>query len=45
MHIEGLLPVSLCLVTLLNNEQCSQFEKIRLQHVQMFPVSKLNCLA
>ena len=35
MHIEGFLPVNLCLVTLLSSEQCSQFKKFQLQHVQM----------
>ena len=25
MHVEGLLPTNLCLVTLLSAEQCSQF--------------------
>jgi len=29
MHVEGLLPATLCLVTLLKSEQCSQFERFR----------------
>ena len=33
MHVEGLLSANLCLVTLLSSEQCSQFERFRLQHV------------
>ena len=28
MHVEGLLPVKMCLVTLLSSEQCLQFEKL-----------------
>ena len=35
MHVEGLPPASSCLVTLLSLEQCSQFERFHLQHVQM----------
>ena len=35
MHIKGSLPAILCLVTLLSSEQCLQFERFRLQHVQM----------
>ena len=35
MHVEGLLPANLCLITLLSSEQCSQFERFCLQHVQM----------
>ena len=35
MHVESLQPANLCLVTLLSSEQCSQFERVRLQHVQM----------
>ena len=35
MYVEGLLPSNLCLVTLLNSEQCLQFERFRLQHIQM----------
>jgi len=27
VHVEGLLPVNLCLVTLLHSEQYSQFER------------------
>ena len=33
-HAEGLLPANLCLVTLLNSEQCSTLERFRLQHVE-----------
>ena len=32
---EGLLPANLCLVTLISLEQCSQFERFRLQHIQV----------
>ena len=35
IHVEGLLPANLCLVTLLSLEQCSQSERFRLKHVQM----------
>ena len=35
MHVDCLLAAKLCLVTLLNLEQCSQFQRFRLQHVQM----------
>ena len=35
VHVEGLLPANLCLVTLLSLEQCSVFQKFHLQHVQM----------
>ena len=35
MHVEGLLPASLCLVTLLISQQCSQFERFHLQPAQM----------
>jgi len=35
MHVEGLLPANLCLITLLSSEYCSQFERFCLQHVQM----------
>ena len=35
MNVGGLLPANLCLVILLNSEQCSQFERFRLQHIQM----------
>ena len=35
MHVEGLLPANLCLVSLLSSEQCSQFERFCLQPVQM----------
>ena len=35
MHIERLLPAKMCLVTLLSSEQCLQFERFHLQHVQM----------
>ena len=42
MHVEGLMPASLCLVILISSEQCSQFERFRLQHVQM--VNKASSL-
>jgi len=32
MHVEGLQPANLCLVTSLSSVQCSQFETFRLQH-------------
>ena len=32
--VEGLLPANLCL-SLLSSEQCAQFERFRIQHVQM----------
>ena len=35
MHVEGLLGVNLCLVTLFSWEQCSQLERFRLQNIQM----------
>ena len=35
MHVKCLLAINFCLVTLLSSEQCSQFERFRLQHVQM----------
>ena len=35
MNVEGLLPANLCLGDLLSSEQCSQFERFRLQHVQI----------
>ena len=35
MHFEGLVSANLCLVTLLSSEQCIQFERFRLQHIQM----------
>ena len=35
MHVEGLLPASVSLVTLLSSEQSSQFERFRVQHVQV----------
>ena len=35
MHIEGLLPGSLCLFTLSSSEHYSQSERFRMQHVQM----------
>ena len=35
MLVEGLLPANLCLVILLSLEQCSQFERFCLQHVQI----------
>ena len=46
MHVEGLLHASICLVTLISSEQCSQFVSFRLQHLQNWltkrPVSKQN---
>ena len=42
MHVEGLMPANLCLVTLLSSEQYSVFEKFCLQHVQM--VTKTSSL-
>ena len=35
MHVEGLMPANLCLVTLLSLGQCSLFERFHLQHVEM----------
>ena len=35
MHVEGLPPAKLCLVTLLNLEQCLPFERFHLQHIEM----------
>ena len=35
LHSYGLLPPNLCLVTLLSLEQCLQFERFRLQHIQV----------
>ena len=35
MHVEGLLLANLCLVTLISSDQCSQFERFRLQHIQI----------
>ena len=35
MHTEGLLPANLCLITKLSSEQCLQFERLCLQHIQM----------
>jgi len=35
MHAEGLLPASLCSVSLLSSEQCLQFERFHLQHAQV----------
>ena len=35
MHVEGLLPANSYLVILLSSEQCSQFERFCLQHIQM----------
>ena len=32
MHVEGLLPAGVRLVTLLSSEQSSQFERLRQQH-------------
>ena len=36
MHVEGLLPADLCLVTLLSSEQSPPFGRFRLPHFQMF---------
>ena len=41
MQFEALLRVNLCLIALLSSEQCSQFERFRMQHVQM--VNKMPC--
>ena len=35
MHVEGLLPVNLYLVTLVSLEHCSKIERFRLQRIQM----------
>ena len=35
MRVEGLLAANLCLVTILSSEQCTQFERFRLELVQM----------
>ena len=35
MHVEGLLPANVCLVTLFSSEQSLQFERFCLQPVQM----------
>ena len=35
MHVEGLLPANVCLVTSLTSEQCLQFERFRMQHIQV----------
>ena len=35
MQVEYLVPANLCLVTLVNLDQCSQFERFHLQHVEM----------
>jgi len=40
MHVGGLLPAILGLVTLLSTEQCSLLESFPLQHVQM--VNKIS---
>ena len=34
-HVEGLLPSKLGLVTLFSSEQCLQFERFCLQHIQI----------
>ena len=34
MHVDDLLPANLCSVTLSDPEQCSQFERFHLRHVQ-----------
>ena len=47
MRVECFLLASLYLVALLNSEQCSQFERFHLRHVQIVnkhPVSKQNLL-
>ena len=33
MHVESFLPANLCLVTLVNSEQCSHFQSFRLQQM------------
>ena len=35
MHVDSLLPDQLCLAILFSSEQCLQFERVCLQHVQM----------
>jgi len=35
VHVEGLPSANLHIVTLISSEQCSQFERFRLQHVQI----------
>ena len=35
MHVEGLLPANLCLVSLGSSEQCSQFEGVCLKYARM----------
>ena len=35
MHVEGLLPDNVGLFYFLRSVQCSQYERFRLQHVQM----------
>ena len=40
MHVEGLLPANLCTVTSLSLEECSQFERLRPQRVQI--VNKIS---
>jgi len=42
IHVEILLTLSLCLFSLLSSEQCSQFERFHLQHVEM--VNKTNII-
>ena len=37
MHVEGLLPANLCLVTLLSLEQCSLFDRFHLQPLTAIP--------
>jgi len=40
-HVDGFLPVVLCVVSLLSSEECSQFDRFHPQHIQM--VKKTNC--
>ena len=42
MHVEALLPENMCLDTLSNSEQCSQFERFHLEHGKM--VNKTSSL-
>ena len=46
MHVEGLLPGNLCIVSLLSLEQCSHFETFCVQLVQMAtkPITALSIL-
>ena len=46
MHVEGLLPGNLCIVSLLSLKQCSHFETFCVQLVQMAtkPITALSIL-